>query len=360
MALKSRILLYAASQTFNTDRPYLDHGPNNALICYDSYDVNRWKLAADAAKAAIDAALAGGHDLVSDQGVDQNYRYVWEIHDNIEIILAEKSHGACGPWHFPWGSQVPQSASGFGGGLNLTFNFLAKYEKKDGTPQEWNMDGGDDLMKKYEELDPRFRQTVVYQGQAWNDFNKPIMDFQSASAEAGTNDGVDKCITGMLVHKPVPYTLSTRQSVIPNGIIFRMAELYLNYAEALNEYNPVPPSAAYDALDKVRQRSGLPKLNRNMSTDEFRQKVRNERAVELAFEGHRLWDIRRWEIAEQEGVMQGAMYGLLIQASTINKNDFHYKPVVFESRSFNKRMYRHPFSIGEMEKGYLIQNPGYN
>ncbi len=360
MALKSRILLYAASQTFNTDRPYLDHGPNNDLICYDSYDVNRWKLAADAAKAAIDAALAGGHDLVSDQGVDQNYRYVWEIHDNIEIILAEKSHGACGPWHFPWGSQVPQSASGFGGGLNLTFNFLAKYEKKDGTPQEWNMDGGDDLMKKYEELDPRFRQTVVYQGQAWNDFNKPIMDFQSASAEAGTSDGVDKCITGMLVHKPVPYTLSTRQSVIPNGIIFRMAELYLNYAEALNEYNPVPPSAAYDALDKVRQRSGLPKLNRNMSTDEFRQKVRNERAVELAFEGHRLWDIRRWEIAEQEGVMQGAMYGLLIQASTINKNDFHYKPVVFESRSFNKRMYRHPFSIGEMEKGYLIQNPGYN
>lgn len=360
MALKSRILLYAASPTFNTDKPYIDFGSNNNLICYTNYDENRWKLAANAAKEAIDAALAGGHDLVTDQGVDQNYRYAWETPDNIEIILAEKSHGECGPWHFPWGSQVPQSASGFGGGLNFTFNYLTKYEKRDGTPQEWNMAGGDDLMKKYGELDPRFKQTVVYQGQAWNDYDKPIMDFQSASAEAGTGDGVDKCITGMLVHKPVPYTLSTRQSVIPNGIIFRMAELYLNYAEALNECSATPPAEAYDAVDKIRQRSGMPKLSRNLSTAEFREKVRNERAVELAFEGHRLWDIRRWEIAENEGVMQGEMYGLQIQASTVNANEFHYLPVVFETRSFNKCMYRHPFSVGEMEKGYLVQNPGYN
>lgn len=360
MALKSRILLYAASPTFNTDSPYLNFGANNNLICYGNYDPNRWKLAADAAKEAIDAALAGGHNLITDQGVESNYQYAWETPDNIEIILAEKSHGTCWHYHFPWGSQVPQSAGGFGGGLNLTFNFLKKYEKKDGTPQEWNMEGGDDLMKKYEELDPRFKQTVVYQGKPWNSYDKPIMDFTSASVEAGTSDGVDKCITGMLVHKPVPYALSSRQGMIPNGIIFRMAELYLNYAEALNEYNAAPPQAAYDAINAVRQRSGMPKLNQNLTTEEFREKVRNERAVELAFEGHRLWDIRRWEIADEDGVMQGDMLGLRIQVSEVNKNDYHYEPEVFETRSFNKRMYRHPFSVGEMEKGYLIQNPGYN
>lgn len=360
MALKSRILLYAASPTFNTDKPYLDFGAHNNMICYGTYDRNRWKLAADAAKAAIDAALVSGHDLIKDKGVDANYNYAWETLDNIEIILAEKSHGSCGRWHFPWGSQVPQSIGGFGGGLNLTFNFLKKYEKKDGTPQEWSMDGGDDLLAKYAELDPRFKQTVVYQGQAWNTVDKPIMDFSSASEEAGTSDGVDKCITGMLVHKPVPFALSTRQDATPNGIIFRLAELYLNYAEALNECNDTPPTAAYDAVNAIRNRSGMPDLPTGLSTEQFRERVRNERAIELAFEGHRLWDIRRWEIAMDDGVMLGDMYGLLIQASTVNKKEYHYKPVVFETRSFNKRMYRHPFSVGEMEKGYLVQNPGYN
>jgi hypothetical protein len=186
------------------------------------------------------------------------------------------------------------------------------------------------------------------------------MDFQSASAEAGTSDGVDKCITGMLVHKPVPYTVSARQAVIPNGIIFRVAELYLNYAEALNECNDTPPAAAYEAVNTIRQRSGMPKLTTGLTQAQFREKVRNERAIELAFEGHRLWDIRRWEIAQEDGVMQGAMYGLQIQASTVNSGEFHYKPVVFENRTFNIRMYRNPFSMGEVEKGYLIQNPGYN
>ena len=215
--------------------------------------------------------------------------------------------------------------------------------------KEKDKDGNTDIRKHYTLFfdDPYDPDEILYHGMTWKQLDE-INHFNK------------KCYWRKYTQPDSKTGYTERYSSDVNCRMIRLAEIYLNYAEALNEYNPVPPSAAYDALDKVRQRSGLPKLNRNMSTDEFRQKVRNERAVELAFEGHRLWDIRRWEIAEQEGVMQGAMYGLLIQASTINKNDFHYKPVVFESRSFNKRMYRHPFSIGEMEKGYLIQNPGYN
>lgn len=360
MALKSRILLYAASPTFNTATPYMDFGQNNNLIIYGDYSEKRWKDAADAAKDAIDAALAAGFRLIDDQGVDKNYRYAWENADNDEIILAEKSHGACGPWHFPWGPSIPQSCSGFGGAISMTFNMLQKYEKKDGTPEIWDMNGGMDLMKKYKEIDPRFAQTAVYQGQKWNDVDKLVMDFTSADADLGTKDGVDKCIGGMLAHKPVPYSVSTKQPVIPNGIIFRVAELYLNYAEALNECSATPPEEAYAAIDKVRARSGMPSLPRNMSKTQFREKVRNERTIELAFEGHRLWDVRRWQIADEDGVMKGNMYGLKIYSIKGSTTEFRYLPYVFETRTFTPKMYRHPFPQSEIEKGYLIQNPGYN
>lgn len=348
MALKSRTLLYAASKTFNTATPYLNFGANNNLICYANYDVNRWKKAADAARLVLEAASAAGVELITDQGVTKNYQYAWEINDNKEIILAEKSKSTCWSVHFPWGPMIPQSCGGFGGGMNVTFNFVMMYEKKDGTPQAWNMNGGVDLMKKYSELDPRFAQTVTYQGQPWN-INNPILDL--------TEKGRDACISGAYAHKPVPYAVSTDMGVVPNGIIFRLAEFYLNYAEALNEFYSTPPAEAYDAVNIIRQRSGMPPIPANLSQTEFRDRVRHERAIELAFEGHRLYDIRRWEIAV-DGIMSGSMYGIKIN-KVAQTNEYQYTPFVFEQRTFKTPMYRNPFPQGEINKGYLIQNPGW-
>lgn len=348
MALKSRTLLYAASKTFNTATPYMDFGANNKLICYTNYDVNRWKLAADASKQVLDAAQNAGVSLITDQGVTKNYLYAWEINDNNEIILAEKSKEACWVWHFPWGPSIPQSCGGFGGGMDVTLNFVKLYEKNDGTPQTWDMNGGADLMKKYNELDPRFAQTITYQGQAWNK-NNPILDLSV--------NGRDACITGAYAHKPIPYAVSSDMGVVPNGIIFRLAEFYLNYAEALNEYNTTPPAEAYDAVNTIRQRSGMPSLPSNLSQTEFRNRVRNERAIELAFEGHRLYDIRRWEIAV-DGIMSGNMYGIKIN-KIAQRSEYQYIPFVFEQRTFKIPMYRNPFPQSEINKGYLIQNPGW-
>lgn len=358
LALKSRILLYAASRTFNTGTPYMDYGANNKLICYGDYKEERWADAAEASRIAIEEAREAGHHLITDQGTDKNYQYMWETPDNPEIILAEKSKGECGPWHFPWGPQIPSSCSGFGQGVSLTLNFMKLYEKKDGTPQVWDINGGNDLMKKYGELDPRFAQSVAYQGQKWNK-DKLIMDMTWEQPDQGIPAGVDKCIGGAWVHKPVPYSVSSTQNAIPNGIIFRMGELYLNYAEALNECHETPPAEAYEAIDTIRLRSGMPVLPRNLSKEEFRERVRNERAVELAFEGHRLWDLRRWEEADTEGVMKGDMYGIKIFKIDGVSNEYRYEPYVFEVRSFKPAMYRHPFPQGEMDKLYLIQNPGW-
>ncbi|MFR8836910.1 RagB/SusD family nutrient uptake outer membrane protein [Bacteroides nordii] len=356
MCLKARTLLYAASPTFNTDKPYINYGANNDLIILGTYDRERWKKAADAAKEVLDEADRTGVTLVKgkkdESGKDISYLYVWDHPDNEEVILADQCRGRVGTGHFPWNGHIPSVVGGSGGGLCMTFNFVMKYEKKNGTRQTWNMNGGDDLMEKYEELDPRFRQTATYHGQPWNSTDNLSMDLSQT--------GNDKCITGQYMHKPVPLSLSRRDNVLvePKGCIFRLAEFYLSYAEALNEYYDVPPTEAYDAVDEVRKRAGMPVLSRDLTQGEFRDKVRNERAVELCMEGHRLYDVRRWEICEQEGVMKGNMYGIKIYKIEGTK-ECRYEPYVFEVRTFNRKMYRHPFSTGEMDKGYLIQNPGY-
>lgn len=357
LALKSRVLLYAASPLFNTDTPYMSLGGENAkLTGYGNYDPERWKAAADAARTAIDEALNAGYDLYKGGTPATNYEYVWTQPDNVEIILANKKYRNFSTSNKPITGNIPQWAgsSWSDGGLFATFNFVQKYEKTDGTPQTWSMEGGDDLLQKYAELDPRFAQTIGYQGAVWSD-EIGKLDFLPSGAHYVSYDK-----TKHLVRKWVPRTLkasSPKNSTNMDWIIFRVAELYLNYAEALNEYSG-PVAEAFDAVNKVRSRSGMPDFPATLSREQFREKLRNERAVELAFEDHRFWDIRRWMIAEQEGVMQGDMYGLQISA-IVGSDEIHYKPYVFEKRLWSARSYLHPIKQNEIEKGYMLQNPGW-
>ena len=353
MALKARTLLYAASKTYNTDKPYLDHGANNNLICYGNYDKERWKAAYEAAKDVLDEAAISEIKLVDDQGADKNYRYVWETADNNEIILAEKHSAMRYTGHFPWSYYLPSS-----GGYWVTFNFMKLYERKDGTAQPWNDNGGENLMDIFNNMDPRFKQTFVCHGDFFNN-DYPNMEFARTGNNAARNEPIGGGCHGAIVHKPLPYIVQTTGNVgaVPNGLIFKLSEFYLSYAEALNEYYATPPQEAYDAVNTIRNRSGMPNLPNGLSQSQFRERVRNERAIELAFDGHRLWDIRRWEIAD-EGIMKGKMYGIK-QYKITGSTEIRYEPYVFEERSFKKAMYRNPLPQSEIDKGYLIQNPGY-
>jgi len=352
LMLKAKTLLYAASPLFNTGTPYLNFGSNNNLICYGNFDKARWQLAADAAKAVLDWAPTAGCSLITNQGVDKNYRYAWEHYDNSEIILAEKAQDNSDYWALPFGNLMPPSMYGSWGGITPTLNFLKFYEKKDGTPQTWNPSGGNDLNEKYAELDPRFAQSIAYNGSFWNE-DYPIIQTFDGGNQAGF------CVGGEWVHKLVPASFRGEASsgAIPNWILFHLAEAYVSYAEALNEAQG-PVQEAYDALNIIRARSGMPPLPAGLSQDQFRVRARNERAVELAFEDQRFWDIRRWLIGENDGVMKGNMYGLKITAIPAS-NDFHYQPYVFEVRSFYPKEYLHPWPTSEINKGYFIQNPGW-
>lgn len=360
LALKSRVLLYAASPLFNTDTPYLPFNGHENLICYGNYDKERWKKAADAAKEALDAAIGSGYyELYADGTPETNYEHVWTVPDNKEIILANKKYRNFKVSSRPMVADLPVWAmnKAWGdGGLYVTFNFVKFYEKRDGTKADWSDTGGDNLMDIYKTLDPRFNQTVAYHGASWNN-EIPFIDFLPNGAQSSATDK-----TRHLVRKWVPRTMKVTPPLNTTNvdwIVFRVAELYLNYAEALNEYYDAPPQEAFDAVGKVRERSGMPGFPASLTKEEFREKLRNERGVELAFEDHRFWDIRRWLIAEQEGVMRGKMYGLKISSVDGSKTKIHYEPYVFESRSWSRRSYLHGIMQNEVDKGYLIQNPGW-
>jgi len=368
LALKSRALLYAASPMFNTATPYLPmaNAADNKLICYGNFDNNRWKLAADAAKAVLDEAGAAGVSLIDvpanrDPSIanlaNGNYRVAWERQDNTEIIIADKVLGAQGRFTHPWYSIVPPVYNSFFAGNSVTFNFQKKYEKKsDGMPQTWDPAGGADLLAKYNELDPRFKQSINYVGSRWS-ATYPIAETWIGGNHVANNPG------GAWMKKHFP-DASENQSLPPSIALYRLNEFYLNYAEAQNEFAgadvPSPTGSSLtprEAVNIIRNRSAMPNLGTGLSQSDFRTRVRLEREIELAFEDHRFWDIRRWLIAEQEGVMKGGMFGLRI--TRINATTFSWVPFVFETRTFSKKMYLHPYDQTEVLKGSLAQNPGW-
>ena len=371
LALKSEVLLYAASPQFNTATPVLSMGntSNNNLVCYGNFDVNRWKLAADAAKAALDLALANGYGLIdevanrnpkeTDNGVIGplgNYRVSWETNNNKEFIFmyqggAAATGGITNIGNAPLTFWNPACYGSFWSGISVPLNFIKKYEKMDGTPQTWDAAGGTDLIAKYSELDPRFKQTVSYTNSYYT-ARDPIAQIYS-----GGKDYVN-CKGGVWLRKYIPRN-ATSGNFVMNDVLFRVNELYLNYAEALNEASG-PVQLAYDAVNTIRTRSGMPNLPVGLTQEQFRQRVRNEIAIEMVNDDHRFWDIKRWLIAEQEGVMNGNFDGLQITRSGTSPNlKYAWKPYTFETRIFKTSMYLHPFPQNEVQKGNLLQNPGW-
>lgn len=359
LALKARTLLYAASPLFNTATPYISGTPEqNAMVCYGDYSEKRWTDAAAASLEAINEMGKHGFGLLNNNDPENDYRKIWNTNDNVEVILAEKYSARVGRWSSPYNlfvSRFLTSNSSWGGAtVCVPHNFIRKYEKRNGEPQTWNEPGvvGHDLMEKYAELDPRFRQTMAYQGSSWSEVTEVKVD--------GVHNDSEN-ITGVFLHKLIPTKWENGSYYTPNGMLFRATELYLNYAEALNESLAAPSTEVYTTINLIRSRAGMPNLPQGLSKVQMRERIKNERALELAFEDHRMWDIRRWMDAEKDGVMQGNFYGVKVKRISGSRltGKCDYELFVFEKRSFNRNMYLHPIFEHEVNKGYLLQNPGW-
>jgi len=143
--------------------------------------------------------------------------------------------------------------------------------------------------------------------------------------------------------------------------IFRLGEMYLNYAEAMNEaFGPeADPEGfgmtALEAVNTIRTRAEMPNFPNGLSKEDFRNKLINERRVELAFENHRFWDVRRWEIANE--VLNQDLIGITVVK--VGDNQFDYTRKIVETRRFDEKMYLYPIPYSETIKASLEQNVGW-
>ena len=344
LALKSRVLLYAASELFNN--PVWAQGyERQDLISLSGVDrQTRWENAAKAAGEVLwgaDVAEAG-------YKLSGNYQSLFRSFSDNEIVLVRRN----GYDNSFEKSNYPIGADQATGGTAPSGNLVDAYETTGGRTFSWK----DPSMaaRPYENRDPRFAATIMPNNSTFQ--GRPVECWE------GGADGPDKnnaSRTGYYLLKYVDPELKLLQgqSAIHSWIIIRLGEIYLNYAEAMNEaYGPdgkgIYGKSAREAVNEVRGRVGMPEVLAD-SKEEMREKIRHERRVELAFEDHRFWDVRRWMTAPDD--LNAPLKG--VKVTRFSYNSFEYQSVEVESRSFKRSMYFYPIPQNELNITGWPQNP---
>lgn len=329
LALKARLSLYAASPLYNA---------------------GSW---AEAAKAAKDVMDLGMYSLFPD------YQNLFLTpNNNSEIIFAR--YYTVGARHVPLEiASGPNGYDGWGGAVPLQ-NLVDAYNMDNGKAIT-EAGSGYDASKPYANRDPRFYASILfngapYRGRAVETFIPNGLDSKDGPSNWNTSK------TGYYLRKFIDETMPINNpwniAGLQPWIYFRYAEILLNYAEAQNEAAG-PDASVYEAMNAVRGRNtvNLPALAAGLNKDQMRALIRDERRIELAFEEHRFYDVRRWEIADKTENVPA--YGVTI---TKNGESLSYeKKIALDGRSFENKHYWLPIPRAEIQAsgGKLQQNDGY-
>jgi len=351
MALKARVLLYAASPLFNGG------GINkaDAATCYPDNVPERWKLAADAAAAVMNTAA---YSLNEDNTTAPGYGFykVFTLRVNPEYILA-KMQGGNRELESAW---QPPSRNGAQGGFPYQ-DFVDAFGMANGKAIT-DPSSGYDAANPYSNRDPRLAYSVIRDQTPLiqnTGLKEPVNIFLGPDGKGVSQDAVHAGTpTGYYTNKMLDENIAANfihgsQRCFP---LMRYAEVLLNYAEAQNEYAG-PVAEVYNAVALVRKRAGLSpyELPAGLSKEQMREAIHAERRVELAFEGHRFWDVRRWKIAAQTENKQ--MTGM-----EVRRNGANVTYTIFPVRKHNFRdaMYLWAIPQGETAKSpELKQNPSW-
>jgi len=402
MALKAIVLLYSASPLFNGNTLYANiKNPDGTQLFPQTYDNNKWKLAADAAKAVLNLGIYSLNNPNPSNPVD-NYAQLFYSREYKETILPLLIYGGSRQVETalsPNGQDV-NSVGGWGKG-SVVQTMIDAYEMKNGIPIDeqgsgyvkdgfWNgtlWDGKafspvNNISNRFKDRDPRFYASIFFQYSNWvfAEHQRPIK-LAYFGGSNGATDGWPKsganCETGYMIRKWINpgVNLKGSGSSSRNYPIIRLPDMYLAYAEAMNEYQTVPTKDVYDAINAVRARvkmPGLPIIASDNTKEGMRKRIRNEWRVEFAFENHRFWDVRRWLIGTT--VDNGNVYGLNSRPSAAELNAtglnpaseaagvaVFYKEVVVQTRTFTNKHYLFPIPQVEISKNptNLVQNYGW-
>lgn len=400
LALKARTALYAASPLFNGNTMYAGvKNTDGTPLFPQTYDNNKWLLAANAAKAVLDLNVYSLSSPNPSNPVD-NYGQLFfsrNYEENILPLIIGGNRDFEGTF-MPNGRDA--NAVNGNGRMSVFQELVDAYEMNNGRPisdaesgytttGSWNgklWDGVADVnvskvSNMYKNRDPRFYATIFFQYGVWNYANnaRPLK-FAWYGNNGGGTDGWPKpgtnCETGYNWRKWADPNVNLKGggNANRNFPLIRLAEIYLIYAEAMNEYLSAPNQEVYNALNVVRNRVSMPALpiiSTDNSKEGMRKRIQNERRIEFAFENQRFWDVRRWLIAKS--VDNGSMHGLNARPTPaeLNSSGFDqnseaagvavfYKTVVNQTRVFVDRHYLMPIPQTEINiDPALVQNYGW-
>jgi hypothetical protein len=339
MGLKSRLLLYAASPLYSANNP------------------DKWAEAAAAAKDIIDL---NKFDLVKNLDLNpaENYRKLFLSAPGIEDIFY-REYSVTSRTMAMERMNAPNGYGGWGGNCPMQ-NLVDDYEMSNGLPIE---DGasGYNPQDPYVNRDPRFYATILYNGASYR--GRAIETFLPGGKDSPAgNEPWNTSPTGYYMRKFLNESTGlddwNNMGVSPWRYI-RYAEILLNYAEAQNEAVASPDASVYDAVNQVRDRAGMPDLPAGLTKDEMRERIHNERRIELAYEEHRYFDVRRWMIADD--VENEPAGGISITKNPDNSLTYTSK-IALTGKTFLPQHYWFPIPIEEINatNSEIEQNPDYD
>jgi hypothetical protein len=373
LATKARLLLYAASPLFNSGARTDD--PDN-LLAYASADMERWKKASDAAKAVINLNV---YSLYTNTATPLYTLFLQNSPQNEHVMVYWQPVSTANNFYVE-NSANPQSRGTVNGYAGVKYfptqELVDEFDMINGLritdPASGYPGIGDNM---YKNRDPRLTQTIHYNGALRNMGalgDQPVNTYTgtiptgNAAATSASVDGMyapNGTKTGYFRFKMCNnFGVGGGSELYRPWVVMRYAEVLLNAAEATNEYYGAT-TEVYDWLKLIRTRAGIqPGVNNlyglkaGMTKEEMREAIRHERRVELAFEEHRYWDIRRWKIAPQ--TENAETHGMEITRAA--NGTFSYRIVPVRKHVFTEAMYFWPIPQSEIVKSpALKQNPGY-
>lgn len=296
-AIKSEALLYNASPLWN---------PGNST--------EKWQAAASAAKEALDVLTSNGYALVNDyesyflsrSDISNNpsdKETIYEINDpQVDPVFSIINSIPSKPGMFKVGATPTQELVDSYDMQSTGEPAILGYHDEDHLEPIINVASGYDPNNPYVDRDPRFYATCWYNGAQYNNIGGTVHTMETYVG------GADQLLkapigwaftrTGYYLRKFVDPRLQSGQPEDTRWKKYRLAELYLNFAEAENEANG-PTIEAHNAINTIRTRVEMPPLPASLTKEQMRDRIRRERRVELAIEEHRFWDVRRWKILDQ-------------------------------------------------------------
>lgn len=419
LAFRSQLFLFAASPLFNGNTDYASMiNADGKKLFPQTYNAALWDSARVAAKKFLDMYVPSQYSLYK-VGTDNNpftgmdgqkydpymsYRETVRAQDfkNTEMIFYRIAAGVSGFQYelTPFHSGAPSNEYKGSGGKSVTQEMVDLYFSNKGLrideDPDYKVSGMStkvyndpflasrtfalvNTFNQWVNREPRFYADVTFNNSVWlkTDPQKIVTTTYFSGNSGKSVGGNDYPVTGYIVRKGAPlgnWNVGGRLCVL-----IRLAEIYLNYAEAANESGEFDEAIKY--VNLIRERAGVPEYGTGTDSngferiaypatkEEIRNRIRRERAIELSFENQRYFDVRRWKVADMPvgdgwvyptyhlGGEGGDYYGLNVSENPPTK---FFQKVVFEKRTFEKKHYLFPIPQGEINiNSKLIQNKGW-